>query len=163
MTRLRHMWSGPPMSPSPMSPFGAMEQIWGLSSLKPNRYLQVFGPLSLGGSWCNSSPWTLHWRWKGLWRSSLLAAQVGLGNMAPMQWVIQGGRGKTKIQWPKVSCSGGVLVHQVVFKVELLSVYLYTMPALNHYRLQGLFFHQGGPIVMVQVLSGKYDDMIDYL
>ena len=43
-TRLRHMWSGPPMSPSPMSPCGAKAQTWGLSSSKPNRWLlEVWG------------------------------------------------------------------------------------------------------------------------
>ena len=44
MTRLRHMWSGPPMSPSPMSPCGAKAQTWGLSSSKPSRWLlEVWG------------------------------------------------------------------------------------------------------------------------
>ena len=100
-TNLRHMWSGPPMSPSPMSLIGRVGQILGLSSSKPNRFLDLFFVSTFPG-WarCHSPPWTVHRCRERLWRPPLLAAQVSrvfLGSK------IHSGRGKES--WEPVTQS----------------------------------------------------------
>ena len=157
-TNLRHMWSGPPMSPSPMSLSGRVGQILGLSSSKPNRFLDLFFVSTFSGwSWCHSAPWTVHRCRERLWRPSLLAAQVsqvffGFKNPSPPRE----GEGKLRTSDPKF------LARVRSWYVKLFSRWTYFFAYKYHMstssRLQGLFFHQGGPIIMVQVGWDKFID-----
>ena len=156
MTNLRHMWSGPPMSPSPMSLIGRVVQILGLSSSKPNRLLDLFFvSTSPGRSWCYSAPWTVHRCRERLWRPPLLAAQVSrvfFGIKNPLRE----GEGKLRTSDPKF------LARVRSWYVKLFSrwnyFFAYKHPMSTSSRLQGLFFHQGGPIIMVQVGWDKFID-----
>ena len=124
-TRLRHMWSGPPMSP--MSPCGAKAQTWGLSSSKPNRWLlEVWGSSFQVGLDVILRPGPFN------------DAERDFGGLPYwlLKWVrlfglhllIQGGWRKTEDQWPKVFRSSEVLVHHIVFKVDVSSLYYLKYP-----------------------------------
>ena len=59
-------------------------------------------------------------------RGTLVVCPIGCSSeLVRVSWphlLIQRGRRKTEDQWPKVSCSSEVLVHHIVFKVDLSSL-----------------------------------------
>ena len=148
-TQLRHMWSGPPMSPSPMSACGATGQTWGLSSSKPSRWSEVSGScLQVGldvilrpGPFIDAERdfgglpyWLLKWVSQGI-LASLAHPERAKENWGPVtqSFLLEWGLGTPHCfqGWSLIPVSNFML---------------------NFSRLQGLFFHQGGPIIMVQVV-----------